>query len=109
MSTDLNAAQVVERVELKARQMGETEQDLLARLAELSETQAGVVARRQLAELGLGRPYVRSELRGEGDGAAYIPACTQHSLAHCPSWPVSGLQCFMRDRLLQQVIGRPPG
>jgi hypothetical protein len=56
VSTDLNATKVVETGALKARQMGETEQHPLARLAELSETQAGVVARRQLAELGIGRP-----------------------------------------------------
>jgi hypothetical protein len=64
VSTDLNAAQVVGTVELEPRRMSETAQDPLAGLAELSEAQAGVVARRQLAELGIGRPFVRSELRG---------------------------------------------
>ena len=36
----------------------------LARRADLSAAQAGMIARRQLTDIGIGRPIVRSELRG---------------------------------------------
>jgi hypothetical protein len=36
----------------------------LARLEHLAATQEGIVARRQLTEIGIGRPLVRSQLRG---------------------------------------------
>jgi hypothetical protein len=45
--------------------MSEITEESLAKPAELSKGQAGVVARRQLTELGIGRPYVRSHLRGK--------------------------------------------
>jgi hypothetical protein len=45
--------------------MSETTEESLAKIEELSEAQAGVVARRQLTEIGIGRPFVRSHLRGK--------------------------------------------
>jgi hypothetical protein len=46
--------------------MSEPTEESLARLADLSEAQAGVVARRQLTEIGIARPFVRAHLRGGG-------------------------------------------
>jgi hypothetical protein len=45
--------------------MSETTEANLAKLEELSREQEGVVARRQLTEIGIGRPFVRSHLRGK--------------------------------------------
>ena len=45
--------------------MNETSEESLAMLDELSNAQEGVLARRQLTEIGIGRPFVRSQLRGK--------------------------------------------
>jgi hypothetical protein len=45
--------------------MPENAEESLAALAALSMAQAGVIARRQLTDIAIGRPFVRSELRGK--------------------------------------------
>jgi hypothetical protein len=46
-------------------QPGPPTEDVLATLRDLAAAQEGIVARRQLTEIGIARPFVRSHLRGK--------------------------------------------
>jgi hypothetical protein len=65
LSTDLEASPSLGAAGRQPRQMSETTEESLAKLEDLSSGQEGVVARRQLTEIGIGRPFVRSQLRGK--------------------------------------------